>query len=127
MGAGAGRGLHPCTGQGKEETGSISSTLNSHSWLSHPGLGDGSGRIPGHLCCSGPVAWHLWVVGNVPINTLVQLAVRGCWKPGRNKMMLEGVAFTHQVLIRVIFFLLPRALSSMGMEYPALAAATFRL
>ena len=41
-------------------------------------------------------------------------------------MMLEGVAFTHQVLIRVIFFL-PRALSSMGMEYPALAAATFRL
>lgn len=73
-------GLHPYTGQGKEETGSISSTLNSHSWLSHPGLGDGSGRIPGHLCCSGPVAWHLWVVGNVPINTLVLPAVRGCWE-----------------------------------------------
>lgn len=42
-------------------------------------------------------------------------------------MVLEGAAFTHQVLIRVIFFLLAGALSSMGMEHLALAAATFRL
>ena len=48
-------------------------------------------------------------------------------KPDRNEMVLEGVTFTHQVLIRVIFFLLPGALSSMGMEYPALSADTFRL
>ena len=32
-------GLHLHTGQEKEETGSISSTVNSHSWLFSPWFG----------------------------------------------------------------------------------------